>query len=88
MSKARTGASRAPGTDAGHDKRGSRQGTWARLLVAHGKEGSEGGGGGGGGIIRIGMKMNGPPPPPFYKAVEQLKGLQKPKSHRCPISLL
>ena len=61
------------------------QGTWARL--AGGARQGGGGGGGGGAVGVNGMKMNGSPSP-FYKSVGQLKGLQKPKSHRCPISLL
>ena len=74
VSKARTGASRAPGIDAGQGKGAQCRGPGLGLLVAHGKRGS-----GAGGVN--GMKMNGytSPPPPFYKSVGQLKGLQKPK---------
>ena len=57
----------------------------AALFVGGARQGRLGGGGGG---VVNGMKMNGSPPSPFYKSVGQLKGLQKPKSHRCPILLL
>ena len=68
VSKAGTGASKAPGTDAGHGKEAQCRGPGLGLLVAHGKGGS-----GGWGVN--GMKMIGSPPPPFYKSVGQLKGL-------------
>ena len=62
VSKERTGASRAPGIDAGHNKGAQCRGLGLGLLVAHDKGGSRWGGGGGG---FNGMKMNGSPPSPF-----------------------
>ena len=47
VSKARTGISRDPGTDAGHGKGAQCRGPGLGLLVGHGKGGSGGGGGGG-----------------------------------------
>ena len=62
----------------------ARSSDYCAWLMATGAEAGHdnGGSGGGGGGGDDGMKINGFPPPPFYKSVGQLKGLQKPKSHR------
>ena len=72
VSKARTGTSRALGTDAGYDKGaqggGPGLGCWWRT-AREARRG--GGGGGGGGVNRIGMKMNGSPLSLFIKQLDK-----------------
>ena len=70
VSKARTGANRAQGTDTRHSK-GLKAGDLGSAAGGARQERLGGGGGGGGGWVnRIGMKMNGSSLPPFIKQLD------------------